>query len=159
MQIASLAELKKSLHQLDKGEVVRICLSLARYKKENKELLHYLLFEAEDEQSYVEAVKREIVQGLDGLNRSNTYVMTKGIRKVLRAVKKHIRYSGQKETEVQLLLAFCRELQAHQVPFRKHQALENIYLRQLKTAETALGKLHEDLQYDYRQDLEELSDK
>ncbi len=38
MKAASIAELKKELVRLDPGELLDACLSLARFKKDNKEL-------------------------------------------------------------------------------------------------------------------------
>ena len=50
MKAASIAELKKTLVRTETGELLDICLRLARFKKENKELLTYLLYLSENEQ-------------------------------------------------------------------------------------------------------------
>jgi hypothetical protein len=44
MHLFSLQEQKKELHQLSKTELEAICLRFARFKKENKELLEFVLF-------------------------------------------------------------------------------------------------------------------
>ena len=46
MKAATLNELRKELQALSSKELVEICLRLAKYKKESKELLTYLIFEA-----------------------------------------------------------------------------------------------------------------
>ena len=46
MQTTSLSELKKELSIMPKDKLVDVCTKLIRFKKENKELLHYLLFES-----------------------------------------------------------------------------------------------------------------
>ena len=46
MKPATISEIKKTLFSLEKEEVVEHCLRLIKYKKENKELLNYLLFES-----------------------------------------------------------------------------------------------------------------
>ena len=80
---------------------------MSRFKKENKELLTYILFESADEQSYIVSVKRGIDEEFEQINRSSTYFIKKSIRKILRNTRKYIRYSGKKETEVELLIYFC----------------------------------------------------
>jgi hypothetical protein len=47
MTFATLAEIKKELQQVDADLLQTLCLRLAKYKKENKELLGYLLFESQ----------------------------------------------------------------------------------------------------------------
>ena len=53
MKSASLSDVKNELSHLDKNELTELCLRLARYKKENKELLSCLLFDANDEENYI----------------------------------------------------------------------------------------------------------
>ena len=49
MKYLTLKEIKQELNALSKEEVQELCLRLSRFKKENKELLAYLLFESKDE--------------------------------------------------------------------------------------------------------------
>lgn len=154
MKAATSKELKLVLAELSQPDLVTICLRLARFKKENKELLTYLLLEAEDEEGYIESVKGEIDYELEQINRKTYYFIKKGIRKILRMIKKYIRYSGNKETEVILLIYFCQRLRAFQPSIERNRMLKNIYLQQKKVIGTAIAKLHEDLQYDYLQELE-----
>src|SRR3712207_8494859 len=51
---------RSELTSLPPKKVTELCLRLAKYRKENKELLSYLLFEAHNEQGYIESVKKEI---------------------------------------------------------------------------------------------------
>jgi len=149
MKAAAAKEIKIALTQLSQPDLVALCLRLSRFKKENKELLTYLIFEAGDEESYIESVKGEIDFELAQVNRKNYYFIKKGIRKTLRMIKKYIRYSGNKETEVILLVYFCQRLRSFQPSIERSRMLQNIYLQQEKVIRTAVGKLHEDLQYDY----------
>ncbi|MEM9142481.1 MAG: hypothetical protein AAGA86_05795, partial [Bacteroidota bacterium] len=59
MKAATVAQLKKELQHRPPDELLQLCLRLARFKKENKELLTYLLFEAHDEAGYIALVKAE----------------------------------------------------------------------------------------------------
>ena len=61
MKAASIHELQKELTALEPKQLKELCIRLAKYKKDNKELLSYLLFEAHDEKAYVKNIKQEIV--------------------------------------------------------------------------------------------------
>lgn len=153
MKSATIAQLKKELQQRSPEELLAVCLRLAKFKQENKELLTYLLFDATDEEEYIRSVKEVIVAQLATVNTKNYYWMRKGVRKALKEVKKYIRYSQRKETEIELLLAFCRHMHTLRPSIFKDQTLHNIYNRQLEQVRKAIGKLHEDLQFDYTQEL------
>ena len=60
MKAASLSEIKKELSNQDEKRLLELCMRLAKYKKESKELLTYLLFESNNEQTYVLGVKKQI---------------------------------------------------------------------------------------------------
>lgn len=156
MKAASVNELKEELKSLPASTLVDLCVRLVKYKKENKELLNYLLFESHDEPAYREAVKREIDEAFTVINSSNLYFAKKSIRKILRITGKYIKYTGSKQTEVELLLYFCSALKKSGIPFQKSTALNNLYVSQLNKAEKAMEGMHEDLQYDYRRDMDKL---
>ncbi|RPH32765.1 MAG: hypothetical protein EHM93_08025 [Bacteroidales bacterium] len=156
MKTASLSELKTELTSLKTPEVIALCMRLAKYKRENKELLTYLLFEANDEEGYVDGIKAEIDLGFEGMNRSNLYFVKKSLRKTLRIANKYIKYSGSKQTEVEILLYLCKKLRSAGVSIEKSPVIHNLYQRQIQRIKKALSTLHEDLQYDYKDDLEAL---
>ncbi|WP_299577252.1 hypothetical protein [uncultured Sunxiuqinia sp.] len=153
MKASSLKELRDELKIYPPEQLQALCIRLAKYKKENKELLTYLLFQADDEQGYIEAVKEEIDLGFEGINMKNTYLIKKGLRKILKDTNKYIKYSGIKTTELDLLVHFCRRVRTSKIPLSRHVALKNIYARQVAKIETGLSKLHEDIQIDYQDDL------
>jgi len=157
MKSSTVSQLKKELSYRSSDELLALCLRLAKFKKENKELLTYLLFEADDENAYVESVKREVAAQLAMINTKNYYWMRKSIRKILKDVKKYIRYSQKKETEVELLLDFCTQLKMLSPPIGKDKTLQNLLDRQLASVRQKIDALHEDLQYDFNQQLEALS--
>lgn len=156
METSSLATLKKELQELPYPRLVELCTRLAKYKKENKELLHYLLFEASDEQQYINQVKEEVNAQFAEINTSHIYYSKKGIRKILRGINKNIKYSGQPQTAVELLIDFCRHLRNLERVLYKSNQLMNLYEAQIKKIQLNMKKLHEDIQYDYRKELEEL---
>lgn len=156
MKAATVSELKKDLKQCSQEELLEICLSLSKFKKENKELLTYLLYESSDEDQFIENVKEETELLFSGINTSSYYLMKKTVRKIQRNVKKYIRYSKKKETEAELLIHFCAQMRKLRPSIARNQTLENIFLRQKAAIEKTVSNLHEDLQYDYLRELEEL---
>nr|WP_319267693.1 hypothetical protein [uncultured Draconibacterium sp.] len=153
MDIASLSHIKKELKNLPPEVLQDVVVRLAKYKKENKELLSYLLFEAYNEDEYIRQVKEEIDLEFMSLNRSSFYLAKKTIRKVLKTTKKHIRFSGKKETEIELLLYFCKKLKDSRLNYKRSRVVFNMYLTQVKRIQKVISMLHEDLQYDYREEL------
>ncbi len=145
-----------ALSEVPPAKVEALCLRLAKYKLENKELLTYLLFEADDENSYIASVKSQLDEGFSKLNTTSLFLAKKTIRKVLRSANKYIKYSGQKQTEVEILLYFCHQMNQLPIAWDKSTAMENLFQRQLIKIEKALSTLHEDLQYDYRIEIEEI---
>jgi len=151
MKPATLAELKKELHHRSGEEILQLCLRLARFKKENKELLTYLLFESEDEAAFVEGVKTAVEGMFQEINVKSYHYIKKSVRKILATLKRYIRYSGKRETEVELLLHFCQELRDMRPSLGGNITLKNLYQRQLAYIEKRIPLLHEDLQHDYGQ--------
>lgn len=156
MKAATVKELKEGLSELPPKKLLEICLRLSKFKKENKELLTYLLFEAADEEAYIQSIKREIDQQFEQINTKSFYFIKKSIRKILREVKKYIRYSQNKETEVELLLYFCQKLKSMYPPMSRSRVLQSLYSRQIEFIKKKVLSLHEDLQYDYELELAEL---
>mgnify|MGYP001797730224 CR=1 FL=1 len=156
MKAATIAQLKKELQFRNPEELLQLCLRLARFKKENKELLTYLLFESDSEEGYISTVKEELDFLFQEINTNSYFYIKKSVRKILRTLKKYIRYSGNKETEVALLLYFCEKLVNFRPNIRQNTTLLNLYQRQLGFVEKKIGALHEDLQYDYGLQLEQL---
>ena len=156
MKTASSQEIKEELKALKPGQLVEICLRLARFKKENKELLTYLLFESHNEEAYITSVKEMMDEGFTELPKPNLYLSKKTLRKILRQISRCIKYAGSPLVEASLLLHFCRCMQEKGIPYSSSTVLNNLYQSQLKKIHTALDKLHEDIQYDLRRELEGL---
>lgn len=156
MKSASINEIKKEISSLPPIRIAELCMRLAKYKKENKELLSYLLFEAHDELEYVKNVKADIDFQFEELNLSNLYFAKKGLRKILKLINKQIKFSGSKQTEAELLIYFCLKLKDSKIDINSSTALINLYEQQKKKINKAVATLHEDLRYDYEKELERL---
>jgi hypothetical protein len=155
MTTVSLSELRRALKNVPSGDLPDLCIRLARYKKENKELLSYLLFESDDEAGYIKGIKTEIDQQFKEIPRSTPYMTKKGLRKALTFTNQRIRYSGQKRTEAELLIYFCMKFKK-EIRFRNNLTLQNIYLRLILRIKKTVAALHEDLQFDFEEDIKSL---
>lgn len=156
MKAATVHEIKQELQNCKPHETVELCLRLSRFKKENKELLTYLLFEAHDEEGFVTSVKNEIDELFSEINQSQLYFAKKSLRKIVRVINKYSRYSGIKETDLAIRIHFCTLLKESAIPISQNAVINNLYLSQLKKINAVLATLHEDLQYDYRRQVNEL---
>ena len=156
MNSASLSEIKKELQRLDADELHSICLRLAKYKKENKELLSYLLSDAHDEAGYIRTIKEELDMMFLELDGRNLYIVKKILRKILRFANRQIKYSGISLTELELRIYFCEKVKQSNIPLTAGTVLFNLYQQQLKKITTVLTKLPEDYQVDYASAIEAL---
>jgi predicted nucleotidyltransferase len=157
LKAVTVKEIKEELNLLTPKEVRELCLRLSRFKKENKELLTYLLFEAADEESYIQSVKSELDEQFEEVNRKSYYLFRKSVAKNLRTTRKYIRYSQNKKTEVDLLIYFCIKLKKILPSHHKNAGLQNLYSRQVDTIIKKVSLLHEELQVDYEKELEDLT--
>src|SRR5690606_41567317 len=110
MKAATVSQIKKELSFRSPEELLELCLRLSKFKKENKELLTYLLFESIDEEEYIQNIKDEIDVDFKAINNKNFFYVKKSVRKILRNIKKYSRYSLKKETEAELLIYFLLKL-------------------------------------------------
>lgn len=156
MKAASVNEIKQQLKKLEQKELIELCLRLARYKKENKELLTFLLYESDDLPHYIAGVNEEVDEIFASVNTSSVFFAKKTIRKALRIANKYIRYASDKTVEVEVLLHYCTNFRGLKLDWKRSTLLSNIYFAQIKKISAAIDTLHEDLQYDYRRSLDRL---
>ncbi|WP_405576805.1 hypothetical protein [Winogradskyella sp. Asnod2-B02-A] len=156
MKIESIVTIKKELKHLTQEELLELCLRLGKFKKENKALLTYLLFESHDEDGYIVSVKTSLDELFKGINTDSYFYMKKTIRKILREIRVYSRYSLKKTTEVELLLYFCEQMNTLKPSIHRNTTLSNLYDRQVLSIKKKISVLHEDLQYDYNLQLEAL---
>jgi gas vesicle protein len=156
MKAASINDIKQELQTLPPKKTLELCLKLARFKKENKELLSYLLFEAHNEQGYVESIKLEMDEAFTEVSTTNWYVAKKSLRKILRSIGKYSKHTATKESEVEMIIHFCQNLQKSSIPYQKQKVLSTLYETQLKKLSKLVKEVHEDLQHDYQRQIEQL---
>jgi len=156
MKAVPIKKIKSELSLRSPQDLAQLCIQLSKFKKENKELLTYLLFEAHDEEMYVKSVKDCIDDLFAKINPKSFFYIRKSIRKILRITKKYILYSKKKETEVQLLLHFCSHLKEFTPSISNSIGLQNMYERQIVLIKKAMRTLHEDVQFEYRLEINDL---
>lgn len=156
MDSASLAQIRKELKTLSREEVAELCNKLIKYKRDNKELINYLLFETQDEDSYVARIKEDVSEAFAATNTRGFYLAKKSIRRALRIANKYIKYSDVPETEIDVLLHFCEELRGLDLDYKRSKVMSNLYERQVVKIKDIYSDLHEDLQFEFRNRIAEL---
>lgn len=156
MKAATVKEIKDQLLELPQKDLVELCLKLSKFKKENKELLTYQLFEAHDEQGYTSSIYAALDILFAEVNTKSIYIAKKNLRKIVRTAARYIRYSNETSTEADVLIYVCSEIKKLPIDLSKSTALQNLYASQVKKIKKAVEGMHEDLQYDYLRQLKEL---
>lgn len=155
MKPEKLSDLKKVLLVLSVPELTEICLRLAKYKKENKELLAYLLFDVNEPMKYAEDVKSFLIADFNTMQKHYFY-STKSLRKIIRLINRYAKYTGSKQVETELTIWFCINYLTYADLRTTHKPLQGLLTRQFEKIIKLLPKLHEDLQFDYQKEFETL---
>ncbi|MFC4261511.1 hypothetical protein ACFOWM_01355 [Ferruginibacter yonginensis] len=149
MKTASIKEIKQTLEQTPADELLELCIRLSKFKKENKELLTYLLYEQHNEAEYVAHVKNLLSELFETVNTSQLYFAKKTIRKIIRTANKYIKYSDVATTAPDVLIYVCSSIKALKIDLYKNTALLNLYNSQIKKIKKVVATFHEEEQYDY----------
>ena len=155
MKSKTVPVIRKELATRSHKDLQELCLRLARFKVENKELLSYVLFDSDYEDGYIDKVKEYITTTFEDINVSNVYYAKKGIRKILKNTKKYIRYSKKKETEIELLICFCATLKTAYPNYKRSKVLANVLDTQITRIHKVIESVHEDLQFDFKEEMRE----
>jgi hypothetical protein len=158
MKAAGLSELKKEFQLLAPGELIELLINIAKYKKDNKEYLGYLLFEAHNKNLFVKEIKKELDGHFAELGKqANLYYVKKGLRKILRILNKYCKYLNDKALSAEVHIYFTGKLKNSGIAWHKSQLIVNLYAQQLKKINSFISGLHEDLQQDYLNDVDALT--
>lgn len=158
MKTKGIAEIKKTIKHISHAELSEICLQLARFKKDNKEYVHFLLFESSDPLEYAEDVKNSLHDSIAGLSRHPS-LKVKELRRHLKVLTRHIRYTSSVEAEITLLIWFVDMSLTYAGVRQSNKALYTLFIRQLEKIRKSFPKLHEDLQFDYMQPYNSVLDR
>ncbi len=157
MNVSSLQEVKQELQELQPKQLLELCISLAKYKKDNKEYLGYLLFQAQDREGFILQIKTEIDNHFAEMKtQKNLYYIKKSLRKLLRILNKYCKYMGDKPSTAEVLIYFLLRIKQSGIPIHKSARLVNLFNAQVKKIKSVTSSLHEDLQADYLRELAEI---
>ena len=157
MKAATVREIKQELENIPPSRLLELAMRLAKFKKENKELLTYLLFEAHDEQGYISGIKETLHLMFTEVNVKSLYITKKNLRKIIRTANRFIKYSSEAVTEIEILIYISEQVNELGIDLKKSAALQNIYSGLMKKIEKNILLLHEDLQYDYMKEFKKLN--
>lgn len=159
MNIPSLAAIKKELSYLDEKELRILILELSKFTRENKAFLYFKLNERDQPSLFVDTVKEELDELFQTANTTSFYLTKKSAQTIRRKLNKALKFSKNKEDQVELLLYFCEQLQKYGYLKFKQPILQSLFLKQTEKIQKSIAALHEDLQYDYRIRLDEILGK
>jgi hypothetical protein len=151
----TLASLKKELNGLERTELITICARLARYKKENKELLSYLLLDADDPMLFAEKIKPLLDEPFDAPYHSS-WAFAKRLRKALRQIAKYQRFTGSARGEAELLMYFLHKFKGDWRRGITQSGIQKIIQRCFDKIELLIDKMDEDYRSDFEDPLTEL---
>jgi hypothetical protein len=156
MRPASIQEIRNQLHHETPEALIDLILRLARFKQENKALVTYRIFDSIDEDAFVVSVQQMISEVFVGVNPA-PYLAKKTIRKAIRMGNQAIKYSGIPTTEISILLCLLQEMEQAQVDISSSPVLINLAKGLFKRAKKCHDGLHEDLQFEYRTKIQDIS--
>ena len=159
MKAASIKEIKEEVQTLNPAFLTDIIIRLGRFKKENKELLTYLLLYKNDESKYIAEIKESLHIMFTEVNVKASYITKKNLRKILRTANRYIKYTSEDATEIELLIFFIEEFNGLGLNIAKNVTLQKMHSSVMARIQKAILLLHEDLQYDYNKQFKLLNTK
>ncbi len=156
MKIASLAEIKKELSHLSEIELKNLIIDLSKFSTENKSYLFFKLYGRDNPGLYVEMVQEELEMEFVKANTRHYHFAKKSIQAIRRKLNKYLKLSKDKSAQIELILFFCEKMRLYGFMEFNHPVINNLYTLQISKVEKLISGLHEDLQYDYEFQIDEL---
>ncbi|SMD45052.1 hypothetical protein SAMN00777080_3693 [Aquiflexum balticum DSM 16537] len=156
MKIASLAEIKKELSHLSEIELKNLIIDLSKFSTDNKSYLFFKLYERDNPRLYVEMVQEELEMEFVKANTRHYHFAKKSIQAIRRKLNKYLKLSKDKTAQIELILYFCEKMRLYGFMEFNHPVINNLYTLQISKVEKLISGLHEDLQYDYEFQINEL---
>lgn len=156
MKIASLADIKKELSYLNEKELKDLILELSKFSTDNKAYLFFKLFERDNPRLFIEMVMEEIEFEFVKANTKHYHFAKKSAQGIRRKLNKLLKLTKDKTAQIELILFFCEKMKLYGYLTFHHPVIENLYTTQIRKTEKLISGLHEDLQYDFQHQLNEL---
>jgi len=152
MSASKLNDLKKEIISIGRKDLETICLQLAKHKVENKDLLAYLLFDAEDPIKYASKIKLELDDFFQiSFPAKTNYNAAKLLRKAYKLITKYSKFTKSAAGEIELILHFSELFLNHFSLHNHYQPLRYLYVRSISRTGKIFLKLHEDIRMDYKE--------
>lgn len=156
MQLPSLSSLKKELQHKDSKELIELILHLSKLNRDNKAFLYFKLFDSADGSLFIDTVKEELKKAFYSANTRNYYVAKKSAQGIRRILNKHLKLTKDLNAKIELIAFFCHQLKEFGYLEYRYPVIDNLYALQVGKVEKLVNNLHEDLQFDYQELLENL---
>jgi len=156
MKIASLAEIKKNLKELNEKELIDVISLMAKNSVDNKKFLFFHLYGRDNPNLYSEMVEEELEMEFQKANVHNYHSAKKSAQKIRRIMNKLLKYNKDKATQLEVIAFFCERMVEYGYLRHRHQVINNLYAIQVGKMEKLQSGLHEDLQYDYQEKIDSL---
>lgn len=157
MKSYSLNDIKKEITHLQQKDLIQLCVNVAKFKKENKDYISFILFESHNKRAYLEDVKNDIKSQIISFEGNYfKYDFKKKLRVLKSFLVRNNKYLNDKALSVEMYIFLCNELRQDGYPYMKHGEFDTFYGQQIKKISNFIATLHEDLRYDFGQQLEEL---
>ena len=157
MNIASIREIKNEITALPQDELIEFCLTIIKSRKENKEFAQYLLFERQNEELYSEKITAFLGDQFATINNTRIFFIKKGFRRIVRLANRYLKYAQNDETRVKVYLFLVRNFDSYAHDKRCFYETRKIVESLKAKLDKWISALHEDLQFDYKRKLEEIS--
>ncbi|WP_339925214.1 hypothetical protein [uncultured Cyclobacterium sp.] len=154
MKIPSLANIKKELKQRNESELIELVLQLSKLSRDNKAFVYFKLFEADNNDLYLAMVKEDLEEAFENANLKSYYTAKKSAQSIRRMMNKSLKLTKDKVTIIELLFFFCEKIIEYGYLKFRHPVIDNLYASQIKKIEKLIAGLHEDLQFDYQETLD-----
>ncbi|ERM81573.1 hypothetical protein P872_09815 [Rhodonellum psychrophilum GCM71 = DSM 17998] len=158
MKIASLADIKKELNFLSEKELIALITDLSKFNMDNKKYLFFKLYERDNPRLFIEMVQEELKSEFQNANISHYHLAKKSAQGIRRKLNKFLKISKDKAAQIELIIDFCKMLQEYGYLRFRHPVIDNLYKVQVGKVEKLISGLHEDLQYDFQDNLDDLKD-
>ncbi|HMU02312.1 MAG TPA: hypothetical protein PJ990_01755 [Saprospiraceae bacterium] len=153
MKAATVHQIKKELETSSPQRVLSLLLRVIKSKTENKELISYLLFDEDNLSGYIADLREDVSELLKDVKYLPSYQVKRSLRKALKFITKYAKYTGAKETEAELLVHLCKLMQGQGLASGPNKMANSIYAKQVEKVEKLIPFLHEELQFDYKEEL------
>jgi len=150
MKIASLAEIKKNLKELNEKELIEVISLMAKYSVDNKKFLFFHMYSRDNPNLYSEMVEEELEMEFQKANAYNYHTAKKSAQKIRRIMNKLLKYNKDKATQLEVIAFFCDKMVEYGYLKHRHPVIDNLFKIQVGKIEKLQSGLHEDLQYDYQ---------